>query len=787
MSLSNLLRFDYWLDPAVTMQPAGGSMWIAFVAALLAGAVLIVVMRKRAQTQDRMMFGLFAAAAWIAALVALGRILQIPVLGWRIGWLVAMLVAAGSLVMRFAAVARADGLVPAAFAALVFDSLASSDPLYLRPWRLPTRLLWWGGHLIGMAVVAVNIATSLAPDRIGLAAAFAPLLLVIPALPAWLSRRPNAGVALAPFVFSYAVAALNFVGVRVDGPLNGVLYLPLALIVSFGYALAVGLRTVAADRRFVAIGAAALTISAIVWAAWAALTLRTHGVTGSDPYAYTQMGVDLAERGTLAHAFPFVEQTYALGIDSHPAVHIGYRIPTDVRRIAPTVWPIGYPWFTAVAWRVAGEAGVFLLTPLFNLIALGLIALLILRAPVGGSYRPAVAALAVFLTATSYQQVEWQMIPMADIAAQVFSLGALGAALFASRLQGTRRIMLSVVAGAALGMAFDLRYTQVLIAPAIAFVLAFPLAFPLESAQRNGSAAVLARSGVERPNLDLAFWLAPVVALLAVLPTFIYHTTWFGNPLATGSEELSNFSLTRMPETLLRTLNEANWLREYGLVTPLIMLGAVALWRVNRRLFLALVLYFVPVFGLHVFYDYLRLRDLLALFPVLYALAAAGAVAAWMLVERFRLRLLRVVLLFALSFVFVLRSMETLALPVTRGFSAFGYLVAEQRRSFDLIAAATEPEAAIGCALNSGAVDLHADRRTFRPGAWPVEDAARFIETLLSARMPVYLLIDSEEMQRTADALGDRFTFTEVVRVDVPYYFVGSGSENRRVPLMRVQ
>jgi hypothetical protein len=765
MNLSNLLRFDYWLDPAVTAQPAGQAMYAAFVLALVAAAVCVATARRR----ERATLLAFAAAAVIAALVALGRIFQVPVLGWRVGWLAAGLVAGGALVVRFAAAAREDGLVSAALAAFAFARAPA------RPWRLPTHLLWWGGHVLMMAVTVVNVVTPLAPERIGLAAALSPLLLLIPALPALAARRANFGVALAPFTYAYLVALLNFAGVRIDGPLNGLLYLPLALIVSFGYAMAVGVHTAFSaddariDRRFVAVGAAALIACTVGWSIWAATTLRTHGVTGSDPYAYTQMGVDLAERGTLAHAFPFVEQTYALGIDSHPVVHIGYRIPTDARRIAPTVWPIGYPWFTAAAWIVGGEAGVFLLTPVFSLLSLALIALLIVRLPFGGPARPVIAALTVFFVATSYQQIEWQMIPMADIASQLFSLGALGAALFASNAHGRRRIVLAAIAGAAIGVAFDVRYTQVLIAPAVAFALALPVVG-------------------ERPRLrlDAAFWIAPLVATLAAAPTFVYHAAWFGHPFVTGSEELSNFSLARMPETFLRTLHEANWVREFGFLTPLIALGLVAMWRTSRRLTATLALFFVPVFGLHVFYDYLRLRDLLSLFPIVYLFAAIGAIALWNATARVRVHALRIAAAFALSFVCVLRTMETLALPVTRGFGAFGYLVAEQRRSFDALAAATEPNAAIGCSLNSGAVDLHADRRTFRPHGWSTDDAEKFIDALLQANTPVYLLVDGEEMQRAADALRGRFTFAEVARFDVPYYFVGSGSENRRVPLFKV-
>ncbi|MCX6017991.1 MAG: hypothetical protein NTZ50_05700, partial [Chloroflexi bacterium] len=106
MNLSNLLRFDYWLDPAVTSQPAGRSMWMALGLALCAAIALFVLGRRR----ERALFTALALAATIAAAVVVGRILQLPVLGWRIGWLLAAIIALGAIVARFAAVARADGL-----------------------------------------------------------------------------------------------------------------------------------------------------------------------------------------------------------------------------------------------------------------------------------------------------------------------------------------------------------------------------------------------------------------------------------------------------------------------------------------------------------------------------------------------------------------------------------------------------------------------------------------------------------------------------------------------------
>ncbi len=738
-------------------------MWLA-AAACIAAALFCALMARR----RREVFLPLVVAASIAGAVAIGRIFQIPVLGWRIGWLVAGLVAALPPLARAARAAAQDGLFSQAFAALAFKQVATDVP----DWRPSTALLWTGAHAFALLITFANLPPF---DIANLRAWFAlPLLLACVPLAFARRRRLRHLAGLAPFTYAYAIAAFSATRLQVEGPLNGLLYLPLALIVSSAIAIAAVWRQTRSDddAGFVRAGAALLAAASMGWSIWSAASLRTHGVSGSDPYAYTQMGVDLAERGTLAHAFPLVRLTYALNIDSHPVTHVGYRIPADVRRVAPTVWPIGYAWFTALAWRIAGESGVFWLTPLFGVLALAIVGAWarLMTARMGAAPSAAIAALCVFLTATSYQQIEWQMIPMADIASQVFSIGALTLAWLGGRsATPRRRIVCALLAGVALGMAFNIRYTQVLIAPGLALAL-----WPTASMQRLGSRVL--------PVITCGF-----AALLCVLPTFWYHWTWFGHPLVTGSEELSNFSLTRMPDTVLRALNDWNWVREYGLLTPLMIAGALAFWRACRRELLVTLAYALPVFALHAFYDYLRLRDLLSIFPALSLCAAAGAVALWRWAELRSQNLLRIGVLFAISFVFVLRSMETLAMPATRGFNAFGYLVREQRASFDQLAQLTEPEAVIGSSLNSGAVDLHAGRLTFRPGVWDARSRASFVEVLLREGRPVYVLIDGEDMRAAEADLRANFMLAEVARLDMPYFFKSSGSENRAVPLYRVR
>jgi hypothetical protein len=144
---------------------------------------------------------------------------------------------------------------------------------------------------------------------------------------------------------------------------------------------------------------------------------------------------------------------------------------------------------------------------------------------------------------------------MADIASQALSIGALLLALVTPR-RGRR--WLALAAGALIGFAFDVRYTQVLIAPAIALGL------------------WLAPDALRRERL-IRVGLAAAGALCAALPVLAYHAWAFGGPFTTGSDELQHFSLAGVPGMLARTLIELGWYREFGLIAPLMALGAWAL------------------------------------------------------------------------------------------------------------------------------------------------------------------------------------------------------------------
>jgi hypothetical protein len=795
MRIGNFFHLSYWLDSSVLAQRAGNAMWLVVgIGALWCVAGLVLALRRRIKP-DIALAQILAGALFSA--VALGRLYNVPGLGLRVGWLIALGIAVVPFIPRLLRQAIREGLPAGCLRSAAFA------PPEAHTWSALTTLAWLGLHLLGsMAVLSIiKLPVWFAFVLIGLV--LAPQFLVSFLRPAKsATQNPKSPIStlkslfsrtavLSPLLFVYLVLGLRLgVGLiaritlgqfRVVDPFGPLLDLPLSLVVMSAYALVASLYQASSRSQsptrslFVRAGSLALVAGVVAWACWNALTMHTQGVTGSDPYAYAQMGVDLAERGTLAHRFPLIRLTYALDIPSEPIIHIGYKLPQDVGRTATTVWPPGYAVFTALGYLLGGEQGLYLITPLFSLLSLAVVWLFVYHlsrdAALGeGAY--AAAALAVFLTASSYQQIEWQLIPMADIATQAFSLLALYAAL---RARSRRDLWIgAIVSGLALGIAFDVRYTQVLLAPALAYAL-------------YTSPALQGHKLAQRLKPLLA---CGVAAWVAVAPTLVYHMLAFGNPFHTGSEELVNFSLARLPETLLRITGELISYREFGLLLPLIVIGTLVLWRRQKRSFAALALYFVPLFLFHIAYAYLRPRDILFLFPILGSLAVIGIV--WLACRLWQLRPTlanlgwRTLVLGILAFVFVVRSQQTLATPITHGFAVFGYMVREQRASFTRLSELTPANAVIGCSLNSGAVDLHAGRLTFRPATWTNAQLLKFVNALRQENMPVYLLVDGDEVQPSLATLRANYRLSEVTRLDMPYYFPGSGSENRKVALYRV-
>ena len=521
-----------------------------------------------------------------------------------------------------------------------------------------------------------------------------------------------------------------------------------------------------------AMAAAGLLVCS-VWAGYVYLHLRTRGVTGTDPYCYAQMAVDLAETGTPVHAFPLVARMEELGLLPEAGVHLGYHQPFHAAGRAATVWPLGQSALLAVGYRLAGEGGLYAVTPILGLLSLG--ALAALSSELLTNHLTAdkimVSALAVILLATSYAQIERLLVPMADAAAQLFSTLTVWLGLRAIR--GRLSLLWALLAGLSFGMAYQVRHTQL--------VLALPILFCVwaDRSERGKKLAWLACFGS--------------ASLLVALPDLVYHRWVMGHWLRPESLELRHFALQFVLPMAARMLREVLARNEFWYVSPFIVYGLWRQWREDSVGFGALATCLAAVLVIHLPYEALRLRDLLSLYPVLCFWAGYGIVAVGRRVQEARQdqRLPPFLRSFGYAILVVallaVRTRSTWALAGVSDFDTFGYLNPFQRAGFAQIGQDTEATALIGASLNSGSIELHAERVAFRPAVWRAQELCIFVDDALSRRVPLYLLDDGLAMSSALAAARHRYNVELIGYYDIPYYHTGGGSAGGRVALYRIQ
>jgi hypothetical protein len=612
-------------------------------------------------------------------------------------------------------------------------------------------------------------------------------------LPQWLCRTFRAET-LAPLALLYGMAALRLgvaVFFRAAGQTTGGLVVPepwgtwLSFEWTAGLAalwlLAIGLARSASPARLKQGLTVALGLAALGWAAWVYFQMIPGGVTGSDPYAYLQMAVDLAERGTFQHFFPLAQIAAEHQLPVYPTLAVGYHIPAQPGGLSPTVWPPGFSVLLAIAYRLAGERGLYATNPVLGLAALALVFALTAEAWRGRPGRWLAGGVAMVWLATSVEQAGRLAVPLADVAAQVLTVAALVVAWRANaetspgqptRLRLWQTLAAGVVSGGLFGMAYFTRYTQVLTGAAFVYL-----------------AATGPGSWRQRSAFIGSFGIA---AGLVALWSFGYHLSAFGQPLATGSGELGQFSLRAVPGVVARVGGEMAAVGEWGLAAPFILIGGVSLWRRQRRAAWLLLLGFVPPLLFHLPYTFLRLRDLLWLFPVLALLAATGSVTffGWLISRGSGWR--RAAAFFLAMGLLAFR--WNLTVPLTHSFFTFGSLTAEQRQALSALADRTPPDAVIAASLNSGAVEFYGQRAAVRPGAllqpglsWTTAEWLQFVEVMRAQKRPLFLLVDSVEMEAPLAAVQSRYRTTEMPPpLYLPYYYVGGGSANQLVTLVQV-
>lgn len=628
-----------------------------------------------------------------------------------------------------------------------------------RPVPLPLRvlLLQLALHGVGLMLVA-----QLARVPLWIAGAGVALLLLAQRLPR--IRALLSPALLAPFWVVYLAVALRFVWLRfLAGEIPGyfeytlpdprvLFHFEFLLTTALLYCALIFLACVLNARgRAVAIVALVCGGLSVVWAVAEYFGHRTFGATGSDPFAYVQMGVDLVRHGVFSHSFPLFSLVSSSSLPWFPILHVGYRLPFDVSGDAITVWSPGGAVAYALAYRLAGEPALYLVNPFFSLLSVlvtGLLAWELTRAE-RQVLRVAVTGLTVLILATSNEIVDWAGVTMADTQALVFSGLAFYSAL---RLFRTGRWSWAVGTGLCWGIAYLVRHTQlVIILGMLPLLLGY--AAPRREILRNVA-------------------IVGVTAFLVALPDLWYHEIYLGHWLRPESEELALFSWQAIPGVLAAIGQRALTGAEFGWLALFVSAGLLLYTRRENIPGLALLLWLGVTLAVHVPYAALRLRDLIPQFPVLAFYAGFGIVAsldALSSAGRLRTFLAAVLLFLALEFSLV-RVWNTLPRPMREPRARFGAMTSAQRAAFDVLAQLTPDSAVIGASLNSGAVELYANRATFRPADWSAAELRQFLAVTQGENLPVYLLQDNVSLSGVLNDLRASYRVERVTTLDVPLF-----------------
>lgn len=570
---------------------------------------------------------------------------------------------------------------------------------------------------------------------------------------------------LAPFWFVYLAVGVRFLWLRAfQGEIQGyfeytlpdprvLLHFDFLIAAALAYSALILFAEVARTRAQALQVAAIAGAGAILgWAAVEYIAHRTHGVTGSDPYAYAQMGIDLATHGTPAHSFALFPLVSETPLSWFPLVHVGYHLPLTVQGDAITVWPIGGAFAFAFAYLAGGEAALYLVNPLFSLLSVAASALLAWELMRGETrtLRVVTTAVTAFLVATSNEIVDWAGVTMVDTQALVLSILALYCSLRVYR-SGAWGWALAV--GVLWGMAYFVRHTQLVIA--LGFVPLFLLAdSPSRLKIRNSLVALGA-------------------ALLIALPDLWYHQIWLGSPLTPESQELALYTVGSIP-VALQALGAGAFIgSEFGWLIVFVLVGMIWYTRRARIPGLALLLTFGATLAVHLPYPALRLRDLIPLLPIVAFYATCGIVGIilrlWEQKRAWATAGAALVLFLALELMLV-RAWNTLPRVLVDAAPRFGAMTRAQRESFTTLAQITPANAIVGTTLNSGAVELYARRNAVRPHDWSDAELREFLNIAKANGYEFFILQDNAELERVLSGLRGEYRVDAVATLDVPLF-----------------
>ena len=512
-----------------------------------------------------------------------------------------------------------------------------------------------------------------------------------------------------------------------------------------------------------------LLLLSLIWYVAVVAIHRSHGVSGSDPYCYTQMAVDLAEHGTALHDFPLTSLAREAGIPVWPTVHVGYHPPGPGLRAA-TVWPIGWPVILAPLYWLGGESALLWAASAFAVVS-ALLTWRLARDLCPNVERQGVwlaGGLAAFVLLTSYEATLRSLVPMADTAAQTFSVLTL---LFLVWARRRNALLWSGLAGASFALAYFVRHPQFFLGLA-----ALPVMLVNTWSWRRKLQHLLVFAGV---------------ALLFSIPDVLYRTTTFDSPWATESAEWSLISWHNIRPTFAALLRDG-WLRrnEFGYLVPVVVYGVWEQWRESDERQWAMIMWasFAGVLLFHLCYSALRLRDLVAVFPWLGLWAGRGIVGLWRHAGRSPSQeAKRILVLLVILTALGARTAQTLAMPWSPRVWTFGYVSATERDGYTQLSDCLPVDAVLGTGLNSGAIERYTGHRTVRPSYWSDEELARFVRVLREAGQPLYLLDDGEEMELFLQRVQPTFSFHRIGEFTLPTFGLGGQDYVRQAVLYRLE
>lgn len=631
-----------------------------------------------------------------------------------------------------------------------------------------------GGHVLGLILLATHFGRSYC-WMVGLF-----LVLLSPQLLYSLAVRKQAVhlEALSPLWFAYLAVAARRLGAELlarplpscDGfqypdlaasLLNGEAILVACAIYALacqGYLLSLKVGRV---RRYMGYVGASLLAAVFIWAGAEYFRHRTHGVTANDPYAYAQMAVDIAHHGDPLHRFSLFPRISTLGISWWPVVHYGYQVRVPPLRgdgSTASDWPAGWPAILSLAYLLVGERGLYVANPIMGLLCLSAVAALVAEVLYDRpwSERLLGGGFAAFVLATSYEQVDRLLVPMADASVQLFTVLTV---FFI--LRGMRRgnWVHAALGGFCFGWAYFVRHTQLVL----------------------GLCALLAVLVVGRERLTWkerwtflgVFGLA---AFLVAIPDLLYHHFVFGHFLRPESTELDLFSLTSVRATAGLMWGRLLSANEFGYLSPLIVYGAYRMAVERRGQFLTVLTAVLAILAIHLPYAALRLRDLLSLFPLVTACAAYAVVDVAKRISlrqdpfSYRRKIATLGILLALLLLPTWRTWAILPRPTRSHSASFGYVSAEERRAFDLLANNTLQGSVVGSSLNGGPIDLYAGRDAFRPAFWRMDELDLFLQEMFRDGRTVYILDDGEALKPCLDHVKAHYESVPVTRLSVPLF-----------------